>query len=260
VFPFWNGVFGSPWYPSENLTDDRFGVSGLGGLLTWPWDMATGTARVLDLSVADPRWLLLVVALAVAAVRHRQVHAPAAAVVAFTVVGTLTWLTVFGVLRYAIPAELMACVLIVWAMSLIADWRTTLITAVALVVVAGLLTESAAGRRVPFGDAWYVADPGPSSDVRPGDAVLVDGEYPGTFLLPGTLPEGVDVHVVQKDYTRTPLLGWLQRELEAADRVWVVTGRGPRTQVGGVVGRIRYKDCRRIETNVVNRWLCPVML
>lgn len=260
VFPFWNSVFGSPWYPAENLTDDRYGVTGLGGLLTWPWDMATGAARVLDLPVADPRWLLLVLALVVAAVRHRDVRPPAAAVLVFTAVGTLTWLTVFGVLRYAIPAELMACVLIVWAVSLLADWQTTLVVAVALVLFAGLLTESAAGRRVPYGHQWYEVDAGPLSKVRAGDAVLVDGEYPGTFVLPGTLPDGVDVHVVQKDYTPTPLLRWLRERLGDADRVWVVTGRGPRTQVGGVVGRIEYKKCRRIETNVVDRWLCPVRL
>ena len=38
VFPFWNTVFGSPWFPGENLTDDRYGVSGLGQWLQWPWD------------------------------------------------------------------------------------------------------------------------------------------------------------------------------------------------------------------------------
>ena len=54
VFPFWNTVFGSPWFPGENLTDDRYGVSGLGQWLQWPWAMATGSARVLDLPVRDP--------------------------------------------------------------------------------------------------------------------------------------------------------------------------------------------------------------
>jgi hypothetical protein len=260
VFPFWNSLFGSPWYPAQNLTDERYGVDGIAAWLTWPWDMATGAARVLDLPVADPRWLLLAAALIVAAVAHRRVGPEALAVIAFTVVGTAVWLAVFGVLRYAVPAELMAAVLIVWAIGLIADQQTTLITAVALITLAGLLTESAAGRRVPYGQSWFEVEPGPLLDVRPGDAVLVDGQYPGTFLLPGNLPGGVDVHVVQKDYTATPLRDWLVRELRQADRVWVVTGKGPRTQVDGVVGKIRYKQCRRIRSNVVNRQLCPVKL
>ncbi|MCB0904521.1 MAG: DUF2029 domain-containing protein [Actinobacteria bacterium] len=259
VFPFWNTVFGSPWFPGENLTDDRYGVSGLGQWLQWPWAMATGSARVLDLPVRDPRWLLLVAAVVVLAFCFRRIDSAGAAVLAYTLSGLVVWLAVFGVIRYAIPAEMLAAVIVVWALSMLLGARAVLASTLVVAVVAGLLTVSAAGRRVPFGDQWFQVEPNGFEAVQPGDAVLVDGQYPSTFLLAGQLPDGVEVHVVQKDFTGTPLLGWLMGELEQARRVWVVTDAPP-SQVDPAVGTILYDECTRIRSNVVNRRLCPVTL
>jgi hypothetical protein len=134
----------------------------------------------------------------------------------------------------------------------------TVAVGLVLAVAAGLLTQSASGRRVEFGAQWYDVEPDAFARVGPGDAVLVDGQYPSTFLLPGNLPEGARVHVVQKDFTATPMLQWLATELERADSVWVVTGPD-QTQIGPV-GTIERDDCTRIRSNVVDRWLCPVTL
>lgn len=258
VFPFWNSVFASPWYPTDNLTDERYGVSGLSGWLTWPWDMATGQARVLDLPVRDPRWLLLIAALVVILVLHERITAAGAAVVAYTVSGLLIWLAVFGVIRYAIPAEMLTAVLVIWAISLLAQPRVTVVVGLALAIAAGLLTQSASGRRVEFGKQWYAVEPGAFSRVQPGDALLVDGQYPSTFLLPDNLPPDVEAYVVQKDFTGTAMLGWLRTELDAAQNVWVVTGPD-QTQIDAV-GTIERDACTRIRSNVVDRWLCPVTL
>jgi len=65
--------------------------------------------------------------------------------------------------------------------------------------------------------------------------------------------------VVQKDFTGTPLVGWLEQELAAAGQGWVVTGRPP-SQVDPALGTIDYNKCTRIRSNVVDRWLCPVKL
>ncbi len=259
TFPFWNTVFGSPWYPTANLTDQRYGVEGIGQWLSWPWTMATGSARVLDLPVRDPRWLLLVLAVVLIAVGWRRFPNPGRAVLAFTLVGLVLWLAVFGVIRYAIPAEMTAAVLVVCALALWLSPRAAIALSLVLAVAAGLLTRSAQSRRVEFAHSWYEVEPGAFAAIRPGDAVLVDGQYPSTFLLPGALPPGVPVYVVQKDFTGTPMLGWLEQELAAAGRVWVVTGRPP-SQVDPALGTIDYEDCTRIRSNVVDRWLCPVRL
>jgi hypothetical protein len=259
VFPFWNSVFGSRWFPAADLTDERYGVNGLTGWLTWPWDMATGNARVLDLAVRDPRWLLLIAAVAVIAVCLRRAGPTGIAVVAFTITGLVLWLAVFGVIRYALPAEMLVGVLCVWALTLLLNPRAALVAGLALTLAAGTLTASAASRRVPFADQWYAVDPAAFTAVHPGDAVLVDGQYPSTFLLAGNLPPGVAVHVVQKDFTGTPLRDWLQADLAAAERVWVVTGRPP-SQVDPAIGTIDYDECTRIRSNVVDRWLCPMTL
>lgn len=259
VFPFWNSLFASPWYPHANLTDERYGVTGAREWLMWPIDMARGSARVLDLPVRDPRWLLLLAAALALAGLYRRISAPAGAVVVFTATGAVLWLAVFGVIRYAIPAEMMVGVLVVLALALVATPRVALAASLALTVAAALLTVSAAGRRVPFGTEWYDVSRDAFARVRSGDVVLVDGQYPSTFLLAGQLPDGVRAHVVQKDFTGTRLLGWLIEELTGSDRVWVVTGRPP-SQVDPTVGTIDYGDCTRIRSNVVDRWLCPVIL
>ena len=258
VFPFWNTVFGSRWFPAETLTDERYGVTG-GEWLTWPWDMATGAARVLDLAVRDPRWLAVAVIVLLAVIGHRAVTRPALAVFVFTGIGAVLWLAVFGVLRYAIPAEMLAGALFVWALTLVFSDRIAMAISVVAVVVAGVLTQSAQGRRVAFGDSWFSVAPGAFAAVSPGDVVLVDGQYPSTFLLPGNLPEDATVHVVQKDFTDTPLRGWLVSEIGDAPRVWVVTGRPP-SQVDPAIGTIDYDNCTRIRSNVVDRWLCPMTL
>jgi hypothetical protein len=174
----------------------------------------------------------------------------------FTVTGTAGWLTVFGVIRYAIPAELMIGVLVVLALAVWLRPQVTVALGLILSLAAGLWTQSAQSRRVAFGQSWYEVQPGGFDRVLPGDVVLVDGQYPSTFLLPGQLPEGVDVHVVQKDFTGTPLQGWLEREI-ADRRAWVVTGKPP-TQIDAGLGSIDYDNCSRIRSNVVDRWLCPL--
>jgi len=259
VFPFWNSVFASPWYPPADLTDERYGVTGLRGWLTWPWDMATGTARVLDLPVRDPRWLLLVGAVILILFAARRLTRSGIAVLVFTLTGAVVWLALFGVIRYAIPAEMLVGVLVVWSLALWLRPRATVAVGLLLAVLAGAWTQSAQSRRVPFGDRWYEVQPGAFAAVAPGDVVLVDGQYPSTFLLPGALPAGVAAHVVQKDFTATPLRGWLERELAGANRVWVLTGRPP-SQVDPAIGTIDYEKCSRIRSNVVDRWLCPLTL
>ena len=259
VFPFWNTVFGSPWFPASNLTDERYGVAGLQGWLHWPWDMARGTARVLDLPVRDPRWLILLAALVLIAAGARRMTRSGWAVLVFTMSGLVLWLAVFGVIRYAIPGEMAAAVVIVMALRLWCSDRVTTALTLALAVVTGVLTTSAASRRVEFGTSWYVVEPGAFARVQSGDAVLVDGQYPSTFLLPGNLPTDVTVHVVQKDFTPTPMRDWLLQDLQDARQVWVVTGRPP-SQVDPAIGSIDYDNCSRIRSNVVDRWLCPVTL
>lgn len=258
VFPFWNTVFASPWYPQENLTDERYGVAGWQQGLRWPWDMATGEARVLDLAVRDARWLLLIGAVALILAAGRRVGRDAWAVLAFTVVGLVTWLAVFGIIRYAIPAEMLAGLLIMLSLALWLTVQEAVAVSLLIAISTAVWTQTAQGRRVDFGSQWFNVEPGAFDRVAPGDVVLVDGQYPSAFLLPGQLPKDVQVHVVQKDFVGTPLQDWLEKELRG-ERVWVVTGRPP-SQVDPAIGTIDYEDCTRIRSNVVDRWLCPLSL
>ena len=94
----------------------------------------------------------------------------------------------------------MLAAVIVWALSMLLGARAVLASTLVVAVVAGLLTVSAAGRRAPFGDQWFQVEPNGFEAVQPGDAVLVDGQYPSTFLLAGQPTDGVGMW--QKDFHR----------------------------------------------------------
>jgi hypothetical protein len=150
-------------------------------------------------------------------------------------------------------------VLIMLALTVWMTPQTAFVISLVIAVVAGVWTQSAQSRRVAFGDRWYAVQPGAFDRLTYGDVLLIDGQYPSTFLLADNLPEGIRVHVVQKDYTGTPLQDWLEQEIADAPSAWVVTGR-PGSQVDPIVGTIDYQNCSRIRSNVVDRWLCPFSL
>lgn len=188
AFPFWNTIFGSRWYPAETLTDERYGVTGAREWLHWPWDMATGTARVLDLSVRDPRWLALGLILLLALIGYRSVTRPAVAVMTFAAVGAVLWLAVFGVLRYAIPAEMLVGVLLVWCLTLVLSHRIAMAVAVIAIVVTGVATQSAQGRRVAFGDTWFAVSPAPSTPCGRATSCSSTGSTPPPSCCPAISP------------------------------------------------------------------------
>jgi hypothetical protein len=65
IFPFYNGVFGSPYYPADSGDDGRFGASGPIDLLVLPLRLADaagsnadpGGLQTSELPSADLRWL-----------------------------------------------------------------------------------------------------------------------------------------------------------------------------------------------------------
>jgi hypothetical protein len=122
LFPFYNAIFKSPYFPAVNFVDERWQVTTLAGALDRPFDWAANAGSVSsEAPFRDLRFalyaILLLPALAVSirpdksATRETQylfnpVHR--SLLLWFFTLSYLLWLYMFGVMRYAVPLELLS--------------------------------------------------------------------------------------------------------------------------------------------------------
>lgn len=120
AFPYFNGLFHSPWANPVSMTDRRFMPRSIGQAAIYPlyWAFRTQTL-VAELPSRDPRILLgwiSALMLAIGAARQRRGWDPVpAALPVFWAVSFAAWETVFSILRYLAVLELLSGVLIMLA-------------------------------------------------------------------------------------------------------------------------------------------------
>jgi hypothetical protein len=127
--PFLNQIFHSPWFPQESGRDRRFLPVGLWQALVYPLLWARRSeGLVTESPLADPRFAIGLIALFIAAASEMWRHlakrrldtkqgntlpeSAAArrtewAVMVFILAGYAVWLVTFGILRYAVPTEVL---------------------------------------------------------------------------------------------------------------------------------------------------------
>ncbi len=120
VFPFYNGVFKSPYYPATDFVDTRWLPKDLAGALSRPFDLMSRQSISSEIAFKDPRLGILaglLLAFIVFAIFRKLVQSkqPLArwsrAVTAFWVfvlVSYFLWLGKFGYYRYLLPIELLS--------------------------------------------------------------------------------------------------------------------------------------------------------
>lgn len=128
LFPQFNNIFHSPMAGPVTVSDVRFLPHGLMEKVLWPFIFAIDTARVSEIKLSLAVWPILyvaVIALAVAGCVHaaRRPAGPITvdpvdrardnALLVFLALGYLAWMNMFSILRYLMPLELMAP-LIIW--------------------------------------------------------------------------------------------------------------------------------------------------
>lgn len=156
VFPSYNALFKSPHYPAVNEQYNfPFGQqAGLWDAVTAPYDAVVHPWLMSD-SMAQGALGLLVAAVAAAVLlgwRHRR-RRGVAIVWLSIVLGLLAWWVQFRYLRYALPAALVAVVLVV---TLLRSWRPGRGVTLALLAAAGL--ASAAYLPSTVASFWNVPD------------------------------------------------------------------------------------------------------
>ncbi len=206
VFPFYNGIFESPWYPPVNMSDPRFMGHSLLQAASYPFRALIPWRHPgAEVSYRDARYavviLLAVVALIVlyrgrlsrnadggTAQPGARVDPPLSTndtlILAFFFLSAAIVLKIFGILRYMAPLELLSGV-VTWTLLRITFGRRVkrAFGAFAAIFITLLATTIPAdwGRKEYRSD-WFGVSPPPSVAV-PGTLYLALGKEPIAYSL-----------------------------------------------------------------------------
>ncbi len=259
VFPLFNGVFRSPWYPPAGVIDDRFFPRGLLQWLFYPLYWIGGAALPSDLPFRDPRGAVVLCLGLIAALPWpgRPTLTPVQrAVLVFLAAGYAAWLASSSILRYAVVIEVMAGLAIPLLLARLLRGQAL---AGALVLAVGLVlpaTRYPATFRVSYGAETVRAD---VDWVEPGMLIVLTFRGPAAHIVP-LMPDQAGIAVINVGDTVLEARGWplhdamVRRIRDHPGRIAVVTqghplGRFP--ELGEVGLDPALANCRPISTTFV---------
>lgn len=122
IFPLYNGLFKSPFWPQGAVFDPRWGPWGAAETLAWPIVMFFRPWRLNEFTFYTGRLTVgYVLAFACLLIPHGERKVRAIAFI--TLLGTILWSATSGYIRYALYLELTSGFLLVWLGYFI--WRKT---------------------------------------------------------------------------------------------------------------------------------------
>ena len=123
VFPLYNGIFKSPYWPKGVAFDPRWGPSGFFETIIWPLLMFLKPERLSEFTSYSGRLTLgYLVALLCLIIGRRNRELRALGFI--TLFGTLLWSATSGYIRYALYLELTSGILFVWLVQ--TTWNKTI--------------------------------------------------------------------------------------------------------------------------------------
>lgn len=105
VFPFYNKLFRSPYWPARNGHDPRWGPEGFREILTWPVQTVFKPSRLSELGVYTGRISFGFIAAALCLLLVRK-HQPLRLLSLIFIVGSLLWSAGTGYIRYGLYLEI----------------------------------------------------------------------------------------------------------------------------------------------------------
>lgn len=116
IFPLYNGIFKSPFWPQGAAFDPRWGPHGFAQTLVWPIALFIHPERLSEFPYYSGRvtlgFILCFVCLVIAR-RERSIYSLAA----IALISTILWSASSGYIRYALYLELASGILLVWLAS-----------------------------------------------------------------------------------------------------------------------------------------------
>lgn len=211
LFPMFNALFRSEWYPPASFLDVRMIPTTLSRALLFPFEWAKGGPMiVMEVTFRDARfaaaWVAMVLLLLVSALwpvrrlAQRQVDAgsartntpfdtPARFILAFAPIAYSVWLVLFSHLRYAVPLEALTGTMIGLALWRLSEGsghggflssRVAVGAAATLAVVLACTTKYPDWGRVAYGPKTF--DVGAPS--LPNGALVVLAGSPLSYVVP----------------------------------------------------------------------------
>jgi hypothetical protein len=202
-FPYFNGVFQSPWWEPVDFFDRNFGPRNWRQWVFFPLYFAREHYLVGEVSFRDWR-LATVMTLALAAwvtSRWRNLRENPNAVApprepvehawwvlgVFTLVSYLAWLRLFGIYRYLVVLELLSGALIVGCVLYLVRrgrGRVTVVVVLALLLVG--TTRHGDWGRLEFGRTYFDVQVPP---MPAGSLVIVGHRHPFAYVIPWFPPD-----------------------------------------------------------------------
>jgi len=142
-FPAMEGLFHSDWIGSgSNLLDNRFRASSLKDILSFPLKITLGQHPGAEVTYYDLRFVIAYALAPIAfylAVRRRLTDWPLALMV-FFYINLVVWLMVFGIMRYAVPLEILSSIVLLLVVKAIPfpNYRVHLMAAITLLMLWSL--------------------------------------------------------------------------------------------------------------------------
>jgi hypothetical protein len=194
VFPFFNRLFGSPYWTDTNFTDARWLPSSAWDGLAYPFYFVRTQARTMEMPFRDPRWAILTI-LGLVYGAQRVCRRPdgdpptdprgtARTVVTLFGIGAfLLWAFAFGYHRYLVPLELLSGVLVLIAARAVCPTERARLVAVVLVALCILgSVQVPSWGRAPWGRTWFGVHV--DGRVPPRSLVIVSSTAPLSYVIP----------------------------------------------------------------------------
>ncbi|HVS21871.1 MAG TPA: hypothetical protein VHD88_08490 [Pyrinomonadaceae bacterium] len=205
VFPIYNGLFQSPFYPPFNGWDDRWGGYGAFEILAWPVLMFFHPHRIAELGVYSGRISVGFVLALLCLLLWSRVDARTRTFAFVIIVGSLLWSLTMGYIRYGLYLEVLSGILMLMLASQLINrtaraprWRMAL----AVVICAVMVAQSALASFYVSRQEWSMR-PTAFQDFR-------DFTSESRYLL--------------RDRSIRELLSEQDREMFDGVEVWVVSG------------------------------------
>jgi hypothetical protein len=206
LFPFLNKIFQSPYYYIRNFSDDRYIPRTLKTAILLPFQFITeNTYTHLSRGFRDIRYplvyglILLCLAVLIAGLILRLLRRPLSKyrlpdrtelfLLVFFIVSYVIWQMKFAILRYAVPLELLAPILITVLIRLVVPWKTirhvliiAAFTAIALVMEPWVVMHR----------SWsssYLTVEAPQLDDPDETLVIMANNMPWAYVIPAFQPE-----------------------------------------------------------------------
>jgi hypothetical protein len=158
LFPYYNGVFRSPFFAPLSFTDARWAFRSWREVAASPAYFAFNSVRLFESRMFDARWLVFAVVAATAPFWWQKLSDRTRFLFLFVSLSFAVWAFKFAYLRYLVPADFLAMTVVVAV--IVESWSHLLSAEVVAALLCWIIvatTRTEPGPRIAWGRKWYSA-------------------------------------------------------------------------------------------------------